>query len=128
MNWKETYTRIFLKQSGKSINEVSMKEYLPVWWQNTRSLEEGGLRLTDEGFRFITEDLEIQTYEVPYPPDFELTTQTIIFLDKFITCPYYMGRRSLVVTDEKKAVELHLFSGDIRKYGLTKAMKRQQKD
>lgn len=128
MNWKETYTRIFLRQSGKSINEVSMKEYMPLWWQNTRSLEEGGLRLTDEGYRFITEELELQTYEVPYPPDFELTTQVIIFLDKFITCPYYMGRRSLVVTDEKKAVELHLFSGDIRKYGLTKAMKRQQKD
>jgi hypothetical protein len=105
-----------------------MKEYMPLWWQNTRSLEEGGLRLTDEGYRFITEELELQTYEVPYPPDFELTTQVIIFLDKFITCPYYMGRRSLVVTDEKKAVELHLFSGDIRKYGLTKAMKRQQKD
>ena len=27
--------------------------------------------------------------------------------------------------EEKKALELHLFSGDIRKYGLTKAMKRQ---
>lgn len=128
MNWKETYTKIFLKQAGKSINEMALKEYMPVWWQNTRIKNEGGLRLTEEGFRFITEDIELQTYEVPYPPDFELTTQTIIFLDKFISCPYYMGKRSIIVTDEKKALELHLFSGDVRKYGLTKALKRQEKE
>jgi hypothetical protein len=126
MNWKDTYTRIFLKQAGKSVNELSLKEYMPVWWQNTRSKDEGGLRLTDEGFRFITEELDLQTYEVPYPPDFEFTTQTILFLDKFITCPYYLGRKGLIVTDEKKALELHLFSGDVRKYGLTKALKRQE--
>ena len=128
MNWKETYTKIFLKQADKAITETALKEYMPKWWQNTRAKDEGGLRLTDEGFRFIKEDLELQTYDVPYPPDFEFTTQTIIFLDKFITCPYYLGRRELVVTDEKKALELHLFSGDIRKYGLTKAIKRQEKE
>jgi hypothetical protein len=124
MNWKETYTKIFLKQAGKGVNEVSFKEYYSTWWQNTRSKEEGGLRLTDEGYLFVTETLDIQTYEVPFPKDFELTTQTIIWLDRFISCPYWLGRDSIIVTDEKKALELHLFSGDIRKYGLTKAMKR----
>ena len=128
MNWKETYTKIFLKQAGKSVNDVSLKEHMPQWWQNTRTKSEGGLRLTDEGLRFILEELELQTYDIPYPRDFELTTQVVIFLDKFISCPYYMGRKSITVTDEKKALELHLFSGDIRKYGLTKAMKRQEKD
>jgi hypothetical protein len=128
MNWKETYTKIFLKQLDKSVNDVSIKEHLPQWWQNTRAKDSGGLRLTDEGLRVITEDLKLSTYDVPYPIDFEITTQTIIFLDKFIDCPYYMGRKGITVTDEKKALELHLFSGDIRKYGLTKAMNRQKKD
>jgi len=128
MNWKETYTKIFLKQAGIAVSEVTLKEYLPMWWQNTRNKSEGGLRLTDEGLRFIIEDLELTTYDIPYPKDFEITTQVIIFLDKFINCPYYMGRKGITVTDEKKALELHLFSGDIRKYGLTKAMKRQKKD
>ena len=128
MNWKETYTKIFLKQLGKSVNEVTLKEYTPQWWQNTRVKSEGGLRLTDEGLRVVVEDLQISTYDVPYPVDFELTTQTVIFLDKFISCPYYMGKRGITVTDEKKALELHLFSGDIRKYGLTKALKRQEKE
>jgi hypothetical protein len=127
MNWKDTYTKVFLKQLDKSINEVTIKEYMPIWWQNTRSKDTGGLRLTDEGLRMVIEDIELSTYDVPYPADFELTTQTIIFLDQFIDCPYYMGRRGITVLNEKKALELHLFSGDIRKYGLTKAMKRQEK-
>ena len=128
MNWKEVYTKIFLKQLDKSVNEVTLKEHMPIWWQNTRVKDQGGLRLTDEGFRVVIEDLQIATYDVPYPKDFHLTTQSILFLDKFINCPYYMGPRSITVLDEKKALELHLFSGDIRKYGLTKAMNRQKKD
>ena len=127
MNWKETYTKIFLKQANIAITEATLKEYLPVWWQNTRNKTEGGLRLTEEGFRFVTEDLSLATYDVPYPANFEITTQVVIFLDQFISCPYYMGRNGITVTDEKKALELHLFSGDIRKYGLNKALKRQKK-
>ena len=128
MNWKDTYTKVFLKQLDKSINEVAIKEYMPLWWQNTRSKDTGGLRLTDEGLRMVIEDIELSTYDVPYPVDFELTTQTIIFLDHFIDCPYYLTNRSIIVTNEKKAVELTLFSGDLRKYGLTKAINRQIKD
>lgn len=128
MNWKETYTKIFLKQLDIAVSEITVKEYLPVWWQNTRAKNEGGLRLTDEGIRVVMEDLQLATYDVPYPKNFEITTQVIIFLDQFINCPYYMGRNGITVTDEKKAIELHLFSGDIRKYGLTKALSRQKKD
>jgi len=128
MNWKETYTKIFLKQGGKSVNEASIKEYTPLWWHNTRNKSEGGLRLTDAGFDYIQQELDLQAYEIPYPPEFELTTQTIIFLDKFIDCPYYLGRNAIHVLDEKKAVELTLFSGDIRKYGITKALQRQKSE
>jgi hypothetical protein len=125
MNWKEVYTRIFLKHLNKSVNDVTMKEYLPLWWKNTR--DSGGLRLTDAGFDMLG-DLDLATYEVPYPKDMPMTTQIVIFLDKFINCPYYLTNRSIIVTDEKKALELHLFSGDLRKYGLTKALKRQEKE
>jgi len=126
MSNKLLYTKIFLKQADKSINEVSVKEHLSLWWQNTRSKEQGGLRLTEEGFRFITEELDLQTYDIPYPLDFELTTNTIIWLDNFIDCPYFLGRKGIVVTNERKALELTLFSGDVRKYGLTKALNNQK--
>lgn len=126
MNWKKAYTKIFLKEQGKSANDLTIKEFMPLWWKNTRDKGEGGLRLTDAGFDLINE-IDLATYDVPYPKDMPLTTQVIIFLDKFIDCPYYIGNRSIIVTNEKKAVELSLFSGDLRKYGLTKAMSRTEK-
>ena len=127
MSWKETYTKIFLKELGKSTNSATVKEYMPLWWQNTRVKNDGGLRLTDVGEELL-QSIDITTYDIPYPKDMPLTTQVIIFLDQFIDCPYYLTNRSITVTSEKKAVELTLFSGDLRKYGLIKAMKRQERE
>ena len=124
---KETYTKIFLKQADIAISDVTMKEYMSTLWQNTRSKDEGGLRLTDAGIEFLKDKLELATYEIPFPKDFDLTTNTIIWLDQFIDCPYYLTNKAIHVTNEKKAVELTLFSGDLRKYGITKAMKRSNK-
>lgn len=125
MSLNDTYTRIFLKNLGQSANDLNVKSYKPVWWQNSRSKSKGGLRLTDEGYRMMTEDLDITFYEVPYAPDMQFTTQIIIWLDNFIDCPYYLDKRSMFVADDKKALELHLFSGDIKKYGISKALARQ---
>ena len=124
---KVTYTKLFLKELGKTYNDLSVKEHMPLWWYNTRQKDVGGLRLTDDGFDVINK-IELQTYDIPYPRDMPMTTQIIIFLDKFIDCPYYLTNRSITVTNERKAVELGLFSGDLRKYGLTKAMSRSKKD
>lgn len=126
MNWKETYTKLFIKELGQSITESSLKEYMPVWWQNTRNKNSGGLRLTEEGLKMLY-DIGLETYEIPYPKDMPLTTQVIIFLDQFIDCPYYLTKESIIVTNGKKAVELTLFSGDLRKYGIVKAMTRSKK-
>lgn len=124
MTNKVVYTKLFLKQLGKSINDTSVKEFMHVWWQNTRSKDSGGLRLTQEGYDLLKE-LDIRTYDIPFPKQMRLTTQTIIYLDQFIDCPYFLTDSGVIVTNEKKAVELSLFSGDIRKYGLMKAMKKR---
>ena len=128
MNWKETYTKIFLKQADIAISEVTIKDYMSVWWQNIRAKDTGGLRLTDAGIEFLKDKLELSTYDIPFPKDFELTTNTIIWLDQFIDCPYWLGKYGIVVTDEKKAPQITSFSGDVKKYGLTKALNRQKKN
>lgn len=127
MSDKLTYTKIFLNQLGKSTSDDNVKAMLYQWWYNTRQKDSGGLRLTVDGYEAIKE-AGIATYDIPYPKDMPLTAQVIIYLDHFIDCPYFLDNRSIIVTHEKKAVELTLFSGDLRKYGLIKAMKRQQKD
>ena len=124
---KEAYTKIFLKEKGMAMSEANIKQYMPLWWRNIRNKEKGGLRLTEEGFDLLSE-IGIELYDIPYPKDMPLTTQVIIFLDQFIDCPYYFTNRSIFVTSEKKAVELTLFSGDLRKYGITKAMNRDEKN
>jgi len=124
---KEAYTKIFLKEKGMAMSEANIKQYMPMWWRNIRNKEKGGLRLTEEGFDLLSE-IGIELYDIPYPKDMPLTTQVIIFLDQFIDCPYYFTNRSIFVTSEKKAVELTLFSGDLRKYGITKAMNRDEKN
>lgn len=123
MNPKQKYTKVFLHQQGKSIDEVSVKQHIPKWWKNTRNKETGGLRLTEEGFELLKE-LDIKVYEVAFPKDTALSVHAVIFLDQFIDTPYYLTPFSIYVTNEKKAVELTLFSGDINRYGLTKTMEK----
>ena len=74
----------------------------------------------------LLKKIDISVYEITFPPDMPFTTKTIIFLDKFIECPYYITKSSIFVTDQKKSIELTLFSGDIRKYGIAKALSKSR--
>lgn len=127
MNWKEIYTKLFLKELGHPVSEISLKQYMPLWWQNTRNKNNGGLRLTDDGLEALT-SIGLAVYEIPFPKEMPLTAQVIIFLDQFIDCPYYLSKESITVTNERKAVELTMFSGDLRKYGFAKAMSKSRKE
>lgn len=122
---KETYTKIFLSSNDQTITEDNVKLHQRRWWMNNRRKLQGGLRLTDEGFKFVREILDVQVYEVPFPVTLDLKAEVILFLDKFIDCPYYLTPVSIFVLSERKNFELHLFAGDVHKYGLIKAMKRK---
>lgn len=127
MSNRETLTKIFLKQSNTAISEANLKIYSRKWWQNNRDKNTGGLRLTESGYNFLHDEINLKFYEIPLPRDQKITTQTIIFLDQFIDCPYYLTERAIFVSDEKKSMELYLFSGDLQKYGIAKAMSRHHK-
>ena len=51
-----------------------------------------------------------------------MTPQILVWLDKFIDSPYYFNKKKIIVTEERTAFELYLFSGDVRKMGYAKAM------
>jgi hypothetical protein len=125
---KEAYTKIFLQQKDRSIDAANVKLHLYKWWQSHRSKDIGGLRLSEEGFEFLTNDLELQCYEIPFTEPIDLSPQTIIFFDRTMDSPYYLTNQSITVFSERKSFELMLFSDDIRKYGLVKAMNKQDKD
>lgn len=125
---RETYTKIFLKQNDKSIDPANVKLHLFKWWQSHRSKESGGLRLSDEGFNFLTNELELRSYDIPFTEPIDLSPQVIIFFDKNMDCPYYLTNSSICVFSEKKSFELYMFSDDIRRYGLVKAINNQTKN
>ena len=125
---RETYTKIFLNSLGRSTDEANVKLHLNKLWQSKRTKNDGGLRLSEDGYMFLISDLELTEYEIPFTDKIELSPQTIIFFDQFLDCPYYLTNQSLTVFSEKKSFELYMFSDDIRKYGLVKAMNAQNKD
>lgn len=122
---QEVYTRIFLRAGMQALSLVNVATYSRKWFVNIRKKSEGGLRLTEEGLDYITNTLDLQVYEIPFPATLDLKPQVILFLDKFIDCPYYLTPETITVLSERKSFELHLFSGDVRHYGLIKAMKRK---
>jgi hypothetical protein len=125
---RETYTKIFLNEMGRSTDEANVQLHLNKWWQSRRTKSTGGLRLSEEGYEFLVSELNLQEHEIPFTDKIELSPSIIIFFDQFLDCPYYLTFQSLTVFSEKKAFELHMFSDDIRKYGLVKAMNARKKD
>jgi hypothetical protein len=125
---KDVLTKIFLQQWGKSTDEANVKLYSRKWWQSSRVNKQSAYRLSDEGYMFLTDDLDLRSYEIPFTEPIELSPQTIIFLERYVDCPYYLTNMSITVFSERKSFELMLFSDDIRKFGLIKAMSAREKE
>jgi len=125
---RDALTKIFLQQWGKSTDEANFKIYSRKWWQSNRASKQTALRLSEEGYIFLVQDLELKEYEIPFTEPIELSPQTIVFLERYIDCPYYLTPMSITVFSERKSFELMLFSDDIRKFGLIKAMNEREKE
>ena len=125
---RDTLTKIFLQQWGKSTDDINVKMFSRKWWQSTRAGKQTNFRLSDDGYEFLVGELELKEYEIPFTEPIELSPQTIIFLERYVDCPYYLTNLSITVFSEKKSFELMLFSDDIRKFGLIKAMNEREKD
>jgi hypothetical protein len=125
---RDALTKIFLQQWGKSTDDVNMKLFSRKWWQSTRVNKQTAFRLSDDGYEFLIKDLELKDYEIPFTEPIELSPQTIVFLERYIDCPYYLTTQSITVFSERKSFELYLFSDDIRKFGLVKAMNEREKE
>jgi hypothetical protein len=125
---RDALTKIFLQQWGKSTDEANFKIYSRKWWQSTRVSKQTAFRLSDEGYEFLVNELDLKEYEIPFTEPIELSPQTIVFLERYVDCPYYLTPMSITVFAERKSFELMLFSDDIRKFGLIKAMNEREKE
>lgn len=120
MDTKLLLTKEFLKGSGLPDDEKSLEKYLWTWWVNPRQNGERSLGLTTQGYEVISQQVGLKFYQIDLPSNISITNQLIIWLDKFIDCPWYMNKNSIYVSREKVAVQLLLFSGDLQKFGRAK--------
>lgn len=122
---KDRYTEIFLKAAEEEYDNDKVKNLKNIWWFNLRGKHEGGLRLTEAAINFIEEKSQIKTYKIDLPNEVAITPQVLIWLDHFINSPYYLDKKYIKVLSERAAFELYLFSGDVRKYGLSRSLSKR---
>lgn len=119
---EKLHTEYCLKFDG-----LPFEQFYKTIWMSHREKKTGGFRLTEAGFCTLKDSLEYKAYEIEYPKEdgFMITNNTIIQLDRFIDCPYFLDKKQIWVFREKMAVQLILFSGDIQKFA--KSRKEAQK-
>jgi hypothetical protein len=119
MNQKTDITKYVIAQRGLSMDDKQLRALLATWWFSTRKKENGGLRLTDQGFDCLSK--YIKFHRVSFQEEFHYNNQLVIWLDRFINCPWYLANNEIYVFDEKMAVQLVLFNGNIEKFAVAKA-------
>jgi hypothetical protein len=124
MNLQNAYTENFLSVGNKKLSKEEIIKHKKVWWYNKRQCNDTSLRLTEEGFNYIKE-VGIRCYEIDFPESVKLNPQILVWLDRFLDSPYFLNKKSIVVIKEKTALELHLFAGDVQKFGFVKTLSKK---
>lgn len=125
MDRKDRYSQVFLKEANFPNQDPDVKKARTFFWLNQRTKQVGGLRLTEEGLDFVKNSCSIKTYDINIPKEIKITPQILLWLDRYLDSPYYVDKHIITVISEKTAVELHLFSGDLKKYGTAKTMAKR---
>lgn len=121
------YTKIFLNAMNEEITDELVQKKSRQWWYNIRDKENSGLRLTELGYITLLKN-EFIFHKVEYSDkNIIFDSQLLLFLDKFIDCPFFITEKFIFVMSSKKAVELSLISGDIRQYANNKSIINEKK-
>lgn len=122
MDIKEKLTKTFLEKADVSSDDKTLKQYIRLIWKNPRLKGNRSMGLTHAGFLFLKNKVKLKFYEINISEDLILTNQLIIWLDQYLDCPNYLGKKSIYVTKENVAVQLILFDGNLYKFGKSKEL------
>ena len=89
----------------------TLDEALFDWYVNIR--DSGGLRLTAEGFRVLSQTLEIQHWNLPVEPK-TITKRVLLDMDRKIAFPFYLNIRGkkIIFFSSREAMMATMY-GDI---------------
>lgn len=120
MSLKNSITLKIAESLGYEIDEKSLKKYQKIWWVNPRNKESGGLQLSFTGLQEM-KNAQIKYHKLKLEGKLENTNQTLIRLDQYIDCPWHIIGKEIYVFSDKMAVQLVLFSGDLKRFIEAKA-------
>ena len=120
MDSKTKITQAILETLNPAYTSNDLKEALSLWWINQRKKTKGGLKLTKIGFDRLSQG-GLKFYQIQIEKIELITNQFLIWLDRFIDCPFIIVQNKIFVSSEKMAVQLVLFSGDLLKFTSAKA-------
>lgn len=117
MNLKNELTKYIAAKAGLDTDPTNLMHLRFLWWANPRNKEQGGLRLTLEGFEMM-QIADIKLHKIKYQEMIKISSinRSILDLDHLINCPFYITNKAIYVTDDRIAVQLILFSGDVNKF------------
>lgn len=121
-DFKQAFTNYLLtalKNNNPEFDGTNLENRI---WFNLRKNSQS-LRLTEDGLEII-QDLDIRTYEIDFPKELKISAQILIWLDRYIDSPYHLNKNKITVITEKSAIELYLFSGDLKKFGISKTINK----
>jgi hypothetical protein len=99
----------------------TLAKFKNAFWSNPRDKEEGGWGITEYGHK-VLQSVNIKCYPIDLASDIVITNQVLIWMDRFLDGPWYWeNKKTLHCYKEKTAFQLILFSGDLHKYGWSKA-------
>lgn len=114
MSQKNKITEEVLKELGISLTPENIKKYKKTWWQSNRTKEKGGLWLTPAGFEAFN-NARIKSYKIKFPEPLQnFENNFIIWLDNVMEFPFFITPKEMYAFGEKTAVQMMLFSGDIK--------------
>jgi len=108
-------TKIFLREADIAVTDESIKQWLWKIWRNPTN--EYSMRLTDDGYLFLINQVELESYTYSLPKGQYASSRIYIWLDKHLTSPFWLdGRTKIIFFGSKDATILALYGGDLLAY------------
>ena len=117
MRTKQQYTDVFLKNIEHT--RVPKGTEMVFFWQNVRA--DGGLRLTDQGFRCLIDDIGLTSYDIKLWDDngrIDTGYKFLLDLDKHLEVPYYVqvGRWPRIILFDEQTYFWAIMHGDFQRF------------
>lgn len=92
------------------------------WWKSVRKNGKGSWWLSETGFQAM-KTAGIKDHFIRFDSPIFYTNKVIVWLDNYINCPFFIDAKGIYVFEERTAVQLVLFSGNVPKYLSAKALR-----